>query len=76
MSKYRPSNGSEGMWFMGLFCDRCAHNDYQDDGSGKSCEIFCNTMVYDVEDTEYPEEWQETHGSMPTCTKFEKEATP
>jgi hypothetical protein len=64
MRKYRPSNGSEGLWFMGKFCDRCAN-----DSEGDECEIIALTMALDVDDDGYPEEWTYKNGD-PVCTKF------
>lgn len=48
--KYRPSNGTEGDIFMGQFCRQCTKN--------FKCDIQIKTMAYDVEDNEYPVEWQ------------------
>jgi hypothetical protein len=65
MPKYRPSNGTEGMQFEDEFCDKCEHD------NGTNCEILFNTMIFDIDDEEYPEEWQIVEGK-PTCTKFEE----
>ncbi len=34
---YRPSNGSEGMWFEENFCNKCIHDDFNND-------IYCETL--------------------------------
>ena len=64
MPKYRPGNGSEGDVFLDQFCHRCVKYD--------DCEILLMSMCFDVDEPEYPEEWQETD-TGPTCTAFESE---
>ena len=67
--KSRPSNGTEGEIFMAHFCDQCTH----DDGDvTKACNIIARTMVFDIDDPEYPTEWQYGPGGHPVCTKFTK----
>jgi len=68
--KYRPSNGSEGMDFMTRFCDQCVYEDWEGD---KECPIIGATMIYDVDDPEYPEEWTYDQAGDPICTKFIRE---
>jgi len=70
--KYRPSNGTEGMDFMDKFCDRCwKEESYRRTQKGTGCKILCKTMVYDINDPEYPEEWTYDEDGNPTCTEFE-----
>lgn len=69
--KYRPSNGSEGEWFMSKFCDRCVYDRRDDDDGG--CNIILRTMIHDVDDAEYPKEWTRNDKGEPVCTKFAKE---
>ena len=64
MRKYIPSNGTEGEIFMDKFCDRCFYD------HNENCEIIVGTMVYDLEDNEYPEEWTYDENDQPICTKF------
>lgn len=71
--KYRPSNGSEGCWFTGEFCDRCQKDADYRNNDGDSCQILCNTMVYDLTDPEYPDEWIYDEDGNPVCTAFEEE---
>ena len=66
--KYRPSNGTEGDMFMESFCDRCQHDDLEND---MPCQIIAKTFYLDVDDEDYPEEWQYAAGGQPTCTKYE-----
>ncbi|TAA18213.1 hypothetical protein EA658_13780 [Pseudoxanthomonas winnipegensis] len=71
--KYRPSNGTEGEGFICEFCGNCARSDHAqpdaDDDSLLGCEITGRTMLYDVEDPEYPAEWI-WDGLEPRCTAY------
>jgi hypothetical protein len=60
---YRPSNGSEGMDFMGCWCERCAKH------RGGRCGILGRTMICSPGDAKYPTEWRYVDG-RPTCTAF------
>jgi len=53
--KYRPSNGTEGMDFIDAFCGQCIHDDPEND---VDCDILLKTLVFSINDPEYPEEWQ------------------
>jgi hypothetical protein len=63
---YRPSSGLEGVDFCAHFCDRCIHNQDEQD----SCAIWMDTWVYEIDEPEYPKEWIYQNG-YPTCTKFQ-----
>jgi len=65
---YRPSNGFEGLAFNNLFCCHCGKAD--DLGV---CDIFCDTMIYNPGDAEYPKEWVYDANGQPTCTAFTNE---
>ena len=67
---YRPSNGSEGEWFMSRWCDRCVK-----DSEAKPCRILGRTMAFDTRDKEYPGEWIED-GNGPKCTAFSDHVKP
>lgn len=74
MKKYRPSNGTEGMGFCEMFCEQCIHEKFihtQNDAD-KKCDILSRTLMHDVEDPEYPEEWTYDSEGNPTCTAFQK----
>lgn len=60
--KYRPSNGSEGEMFFSAWCHHC--------DARSLCPIIGQTMEYNVEDDEYPEEWQYAHDGQPCCAAF------
>ena len=64
---YRPSSGTEGAYFMAAFCDQCVHDAAFRDGTGDSCPIAANTICYDLDDAEYPNEWAYRDGE-PVCT--------
>lgn len=78
-AKYRPSNGTEGEGFICAFCGVCARSDHNKPGADEDalfgCEITGNTMLYDVNDPNYPKEWV-WDGLEPTCTAFVQEGEP
>ena len=64
---YRPSNGTEGEWFIGWQCEHCVR-------VGRDCDIITFTMAYGVDDLEYPTEWvSDLDGNNPRCTAFQFE---
>lgn len=70
MKKYRPSNGTEGSIFYDKYCANCIHeNDIPP--NRKNCNIFTKTLLYDVDDDDYPKEWCYVDGK-PTCTAWVK----
>lgn len=70
---YRPSNGSEGDLFQGLWCAGCQRDAAfrNDPDNNDGCAIVANTMAYDREDSEYPREWQYSSRGQPICTAFQ-----
>lgn len=60
---YRPSNGSEGMWFEDQFCEICAK--MGKDGNPPHCMIWGSMMVDEQRD-----EWCYID-KKPTCTAFQ-----
>lgn len=70
---YRPSNGSEGEYFMSIFYDSCKRDACLRDGTGSGCQIAMKTMAYDIGDADYPREWI-YDGENPTCTAFDRGA--
>jgi hypothetical protein len=60
---YRPSNGTEGELFCEQFCYRCVHD------VDENCPILAATLVYQVGDEGYPNEWVQDEG-VPCCTAF------
>jgi hypothetical protein len=63
---YRPSNGSEGEWFMEDFCYKCKMDE------NESCEIVAKTMFHDIGEPGYPKEWVYDIEGNPMCTAFER----
>lgn len=70
--KYQPSNGTEGMSFYCDWCETCVNEGDVEDGEG--CEILGRTMVYKVEDSEYPKEWCYDEQGVPCCTAYKPPA--
>jgi hypothetical protein len=68
---YRPSNGSEGDWFMSRFCHRCVK-----DSESKPCRILGRTFALDVDDKGYPREWITDDAHGPRCTAFADHEKP
>lgn len=69
--KYRPSNGTEGIIFMDLWCDCCTKDNLQDDGTG-GCKILADAFCYGRDEDEYPTEWQYDDKDQPKCTAFDR----
>lgn len=70
--KYCPSNGTEGMWFTGEFCEHCINEKFmhtQTNGD-LQCNILDRTLLFDPDDKEYPEEWTYDDKGKPTCTSY------
>lgn len=65
---YRPSNGTEGDWFMGKWCLNCARDADED----HPCEIQMRALCFNIGDPEYPTEWV-MEGGKPRCTAFTEE---
>lgn len=65
---YRPSSGTEGEVFMSEWCANCSMANF--DEEGEACMINVRTMVLDINDPDYPPEWNFTNGGVPQCTAF------
>lgn len=68
--QYTPSNGSEGLDFQNLFCDRCireARFRATEDGAN-SCPILMSALAH-----EHPPEWTIGDGGSwdPSCSAFD-----
>lgn len=84
--KYRPSNGTEGDCFFSHWCSKCARDKHMSEGvafedcldgeDGDLCEIIGKTFLHDVEDQEYPVEWQYGKDGQPCCTAFVPKGQP
>lgn len=69
--KYRPSNGTEGDFFMNKFCFQCI-NENPDPDKKPNCKIMTASMMFNVDDKKYPKEWVYDENDSPTCTSFVK----
>lgn len=74
---YRPSNGTEGDGFHSTWCGNCkrdkvwngevhANQAHESD----FCQILGATLLFDIEDPEYPPEWRYNDEGRPVCTAF------
>jgi len=68
---YRPSNGTEGEWFMCEYCLNCIHENPDMDKKPK-CKLMTASMCFDITEPEYPKEWCYDENDKPVCTKFVK----
>ncbi len=67
--KYRPSNGTEGEIFTGMWCDHCTKRD-------GGCLIEIRAFCLGLDHPDYPPEWQYGENGQPTCTAFDDERLP
>lgn len=74
MKLYKPSNSTEGEWFMDKFCYHCVHEEYSRTGNedDKMCSILTYTMLFEIDSPTYPKEWIYDKNNNPICTKFKK----
>ena len=71
MKPYKPSNGTEGEYFMSEHCYQCIHDNPDPDKNPK-CELLLASMCFDMNEKGYPKEWCYNEEGRPTCTKFNK----
>lgn len=79
--KFRPSNGTEGDAFVCAWCYDCQRSEHLqeiDDGGWApvGCHIVDLTMLHDVGDPEYPEEWSFDQAGLPQCTAYLPKGEP
>ena len=65
---FRPSNGTMGEIFIDGICSNCAKYRSGED-STTQCDILMRTMLFDIDEPEYPNKWRYIDGE-PTCTAF------
>jgi|ERR1700748_274899 len=70
--KYRPSNWSEGDWFINKWCRNCIHGKYEHTHKSEDppCKILSYSIVYELNDKEYPSEWVFGDDGKPKCTAW------
>lgn len=76
IKKYRPSSATEGDWFMGNYCFHCKKErwtHFQEEGKEEDkCGIFSRALIFDVDDKDYPTEWQyNDEDNTVKCTAYE-----
>jgi hypothetical protein len=67
---YRPRNGTEGDYFMGVWCATCCKN-----ASDQWCEINLNVLARHIDDPDYPKEWIWRADGQPQCTAWTDDQT-
>lgn len=65
---YRPSNSIEGDIFMAEWCANCVKANLDD--VDRACIINLRAIAHQIDDPEYPEEWQFSNGGVPFCSAF------
>lgn len=73
---FRPANGTEGEMFMEAFCYQCIHERWthrmKEDRDEDKCDTMSRSILYDLEDKEYPNEWVFNSEGWPVCTRWKK----
>jgi len=65
--KYFPSNGTEGIWFEGKYCNICKKDPMSRDLNAKGqCSILNNALALGKQ----PKQWIYDKNLKPTCTSF------
>lgn len=54
--------------FMERWCYQCTK-----DSRDSPCEILGNSFFFNIDDLEYPGEWQYGSDGQPKCTAFERD---
>src|SRR5690554_1409802 len=67
---FRPCNGTEGMMFNEVFCNRCWRDaKYRRTRDGRDgCPILAASFLHNVGDEGYPKEWVFNSEGWPVCT--------
>lgn len=68
---YRPSNGTEGDMFIGMWCRGCERDRAFREERGDSCPIVAMTFCVNTDDPDYPKEWRYDAVGVPECTAWE-----
>lgn len=63
---FRPSNGTGGDIFRSYWCDECEKDRYE----SKPCGIFTRSLIFSVDEKQYPKEWNYDDDGNPQCTAF------
>jgi len=65
MKLYRPSNGTEGEMFQEKNCLKCVYW-----GIGLGCPIYLQTIMFAVDEDDYPNQWRYDKDDKPICNCF------
>jgi hypothetical protein len=71
MKSYKPLTSTEGERFMSEHCYQCIHENPNQEANGPRCDIMTNSMIFCLNDKEYPKEWIYEYNE-PTCTAWVK----
>jgi hypothetical protein len=81
--KYRPGNGTEGELFISSWCGNCARDHgmlkglpLEECDDNQVCDIIARTYTYNLNDAEYPTEWQYGADGQPRCHAFVEACQP
>jgi hypothetical protein len=76
-TSFQPSSGTIGHAFIAGWCGNCARDKALREGvepeecdDNQRCDIVDRTMLYKVDDPEYPSEWIYDQDGHPCCTAF------
>jgi hypothetical protein len=67
---FRPSNGTEGEYFMAAWCDLCRKNREWRESDSNPCEILCKSTTSEVP------EWKYDADGIPCCSEFAESDRP
>lgn len=67
---YRPSNATEGDCFKADWCERCERQRRWNEENEEACQIELETMLYGLDDPEYPTAWHYNDSGEPVCSAF------
>jgi hypothetical protein len=67
--KYRPPNGASGDAFIEEWCEKCQHDDMENE---ILCPILTATFSFDVDDPRYPGQWCYDVNGHPVCISYKE----
>lgn len=81
--KYRPSNGTEGASFIDAWCGNCERDHgmlkglpLEECDDNHVCDIIARTFLLNLNDPDYPSEWQYGSDGQPRCHAFVEAGQP
>ena len=72
---YRPCNGSEGEFFISMWCEECDHDKVMNgtatvDDADRDPSLYCEILNRSFRSDEDLPEWTHSDDGQPKCTKF------